>query len=87
MKKHLGLPIYYRINKFVHFQNFNDTAIYAIVNKAIDKHIVESANKIRKDDLYNRVSRKLISTGENARTISNVVQQEVENLLLEEIDP
>jgi len=85
MKRHLGLPIFYRIDKFVHFNDFSENTIYKIVKMEIDKHAEESNGKIDADDLYRRVSCKIQSKGENARTIKNIVLREVENLLFEEV--
>ena len=85
MKEHLGLPIYYRIDKFIHFDDFSEETIYRIAKNEIDKHVAESDGSINADDLYARVSNKLMAKGENARTIKNTVLCEVENLLFEEV--
>ena len=85
MKKHLGLPIFYRIDKFIHFEDFSTETIRAITKMEIEKHVTESQGKLDTTILYKRVATKIQTTGENARTIKNIVQQEVENLLYEEI--
>ena len=85
MKKHLGLPIFYRIDKFIHFNDFTVETVYKIANKEIARHVNESNGQIDADNLYSRVSCKLHAKGENARTIKYVVQQEVEDLLFEEV--
>lgn len=36
MKKHLGLSIYYCIDKLIHFEDFNCNIIYTIVQNEIE---------------------------------------------------
>lgn len=85
MKKHLGLPIFYRIDKFIHFEDFSVETIRAITKMEIAKHVEESQGKLDADSLYKRVSYKVQATSENARTIKTIVQQEVEALLYEQL--
>ena len=85
MKKHLGLPIFYRIDKFIHFKDFTVDTIHTITNMEVARHVSEGKGTIDTDDLYSRVSAKILASGENARTIKNTVQQEVEDLLFEEV--
>jgi len=85
MKKHLGLPIYYRIDKFIRFDDFSADTIHKVTEKEILHCANNSDGQINADVLYNRVSSKLNAQGENARTIKNAVQREVEDLLFEEI--
>lgn len=85
MKEHLGLPIFYRIDKFIQFEDFSTDTIRTIAKREIDTHSNEVLGDINKDILFRRVSQKTKSNGENARTVKNIVQQEVENLLYEEV--
>ena len=85
MKKHLGLPIYYRIDKFVQFEDFSIETIRTVTQKEIACHIEEIQGFFNANDLYNRVSKKVQTRGENARTLKNIVQQEVENMLYEDV--
>ena len=55
------------------------------VKNEISRHVAESSGEIDADILYDRASRKLMDKGENARTIRNVVQRELESLLFEKV--
>ncbi len=85
MKKHLGLPIFYRINKFIHFNNFSKEAIYDITMREIKMHVKECNGKFNVDDVYKRVSPIIYLSGENARTIKNKIQSVIEDMLFEEV--
>lgn len=85
MKDRLGLPIFYRIDKFIHFNDFNEKTIYDITMSEIEAHVKECGDKFTVDDVYKRVSLIIQATGENARTIKNKVQEVIENILFEEI--
>lgn len=81
MKEQLGLPIYYRIDKFIHFTDFDSNSIYQIVNKEIEDKYDEFKKFFTKDEIYNVVKSRILSQGENARTIKNKVQAVLEELL------
>lgn len=85
MKSNLGLPIYYRIDKFIHFSDFSSEEIYKIVMKELEARQDEFNDKFSVDDIYNVVSCRLNCTGENARTIKYKIQQVIEDLLFEEV--
>lgn len=81
MKENLGLPIYYRIDKFIHFKDFDSDTIYRIVNKEIEDKYEEFKKFFTKEEIYNIVKSRILSQGENARTIKNKVQAVLEELL------
>ena len=81
MKDKLGLPIYCRINKFVHFEDFSPKTVYEITMNEIRSKVSECPEKLSVDGLYKMVSPTIQSAGENARTIKNKVQAAVETLL------
>lgn len=85
MKDKLGLPIYYRIDKFVHFEDFSPKTVYEITMNEIRSKVSECPEKLSVDGLYKMVSPTIQSTGENARTIKNKVQAAVETLLFQEV--
>ena len=85
MKRNLGLPVYYRIDKFIHFSDFSPEVIYRIVMKELEARQEEYQHKFTVDDIYNAVSSQLNSAGENARTIKYKIQQVIEDLLFEEV--
>lgn len=85
MKKHLGLPIFYRIDKFVHYEDFSTKTIVSVTNNEVLKYVSESKEIIEFEDLWSRVKTKTNQKGENARTIKNIVLQEVEEMLYEEV--
>ena len=83
MKEQLGLPIFYRIDKFVHFEDFDSETIHKIVCKELDDKYEEYKEYFSKDEVYAIVSKRILTTGENARTIKNKVQAVLEELLFE----
>lgn len=83
MKERLGLPIFYRIDKFVHFEDFDSATIRKIVCKELDDRFEEYKDYFSKDELYAIVSKRILTTGENARTIKNKIQTVLEELLFE----
>ncbi|MCD7799364.1 MAG: AAA family ATPase [Akkermansiaceae bacterium] len=85
MKKQLGLPIFYRIDKMIHFDDFNCDTIYAIVRHEIDLRKSEYEGKLTTEMVYAAVSPLIFATGENARTIKYKVQQVIEELLFKEV--
>lgn len=85
MKKHLGLPIFYRIDKFVHYEDFSTKTIVSVTGNEVLKYVSESKGIIEFEDLWSRVKTKTKQKGENARTIKNIVLQEVEEMLYEEV--
>lgn len=85
MKEHLGLPIYYRIDKFIHFQDFSQETIYRIICKELDDKYEEYKNYYTKEEIYSIVSKRILSQGENARTIKNKIQAVLEELLFKKI--
>ena len=85
IKKNLGLPVYYRIDKFIHFEDFSTETIYRIVMNEIDSRKDELIGKLTTDEIYGVVSKRLSSTNENARTIKYKIQQVIEDLLFEEV--
>ena len=69
MKKQLGLPIFYRIDKLIHFDDFSCDTIYAIVKSEIEARKSEYEDKLTSEMVYAAVSPLVSATGENARTI------------------
>lgn len=85
MKKQLGLPIFYRIDKFIHFDDFNCETIYHIVQNEILARKEEYDSKLTPEMVYAAVSPLISTSGENARTIKYKVQQVIEELLFQEV--
>ena len=83
MKKHLGLPIFYRIDKFIKFEDFESSTIYAIVKKEISSRKKELGDLLDEELIYSKVSMLVNTQGENARTIKSKVQGIIEELLFE----
>lgn len=84
MKKHLGLPIFYRIDKFVHFEDFDSATIRRVTDMEIESYVNNSDGSLCCNKIYAKVSPKINAYGENARTIKNKVQQVIEEILFEE---
>lgn len=85
MKKQLGLPIFYRIDKLIHFDDFSCSTIYTIVQNEILARKDEYADKLTPEMVYAAVSPMISTSGENARTIKYKVQQVIEELLFKEV--
>ena len=85
MKKHLGLPIFFRIDKSIHFDDFGCDTIYTIVKSEIEARKSEYEDKLTPEMVYAAVSPLVSATGENARTIKHKVQQVIEELLFQEV--
>jgi ATP-dependent Clp protease ATP-binding subunit ClpA len=87
MRLALGLPIFYRIDKFIHFEPLSKDAIYKIAMNEINAHLKECENRISGDDIYAAVAPSIKTSGENARTIKQKVQEILENILFQEVYP
>ena len=85
MQKQLGLPIFYRIDKAIHFDDFSCETIYRIVQNEISERKGEYVDKLTSNMIYAAVSPLISTSGENARTIKYKVQQVVEELLFQEV--
>lgn len=85
IKKELGLPIYFRIDKFIKFNDFNLDNIYQITMNEINERKFEYDAYITPEDVYANVSHMINATGENARTIKYKVQMIIEDLLFSSI--
>ena len=73
MKKVLGAPIFYRIDKFIHFEDFTCKTIYAITKNEIEARKEEYQGKMTSDMVYAAVCPMIGTKGENARTIKHKV--------------
>lgn len=85
MQRELGLPIYYRIDKFIEFSDFTSKTIFQITNKEINDRKLEYESYFTPEQIYASVSPHINSTGENARTIKYKVQKVIEDLLFQTI--
>ena len=83
MKERLGLPIFYRIDKFIHFEDFDSETIFKIVQKELNDKYDEYMQYFSKEEIYALVSNRILNTGENARTIKNKIQAVIEEQLFE----
>ena len=81
IKNKLGLPIFYRIDKFIEFKDFSSDTIYQIVMKEIDDRKEEYSDYIDSKTLYKEVSKVINLDNENARTIKYKIQQVIEEIL------
>lgn len=81
MKTALGLPIFYRIDKFIHFDDFSKENIYRITKKEIHDRRTEYSEFFTEEELYWFVSPRINVNGENARTIKNKIQFAIEELM------
>lgn len=85
IKKEIGLPVYYRIDKFIKFNDFNSKTVFEIIKKEIKSRELEYRDVLTSDEIYEVVSHQVLSKGENARTIKYKVQRVIEDLLFQKI--
>lgn len=85
MKKQLGLPIFYRIDKLIHFDDFSCNTIYTIVQNEISARKAGYIDRLTPEMVYAAVSPMISTSGENARTIKYKVQQVIEELLFQDV--
>ena len=85
IKKNLGLPLFYRIDKFIHFEDFSTEVINKIAWKEIHSRMNELPSDITSEMIYKKVSPFINASSENARTIKYKVQQVIENIMYEDI--
>lgn len=86
MKQHLGMPIFYRIDKMIKFEDFSPQTIYEITMKEIVARVEEYGDKISPDRIYEIVSKEISTKNENARTIKFKIQQAIENQFFKEVE-
>lgn len=86
MKQHLGMPIFYRIDKMIKFEDFSPQTIYEITMKEIEARKEEYGDMISPERIYEIVSKEISTKNENARTIKFKVQQVIGNLLFKEVE-
>ncbi len=86
MKKSLGLPIFYRIDKMIHFKDFSIDVIHQIVLNEIESRKDEYKDFLTPERVYAAVSPHIKAKGENARTIKYKVQKIIEDLLFQEVE-
>lgn len=84
MKKDMGDPIFYRIDRFIKFKDFSSNTIYKLIIKELDDRIEDYKDICSQDYMYNIVSKKVKANGENARTIKNKIQETIEEILFRE---
>ena len=85
MQKQLDLPIFFRIDKFIHFDDFNSDTILKIVLNELKRREKEYNQSISREEMYKAVSQIIYTKGENARTIKGKVQAVIEEQLFNEI--
>lgn len=85
MEKKLGLPIYYRIDKFIKFKKFTKDTILEITMNEIKKLVQECNGILNEEEIFISVSSNIKITDENARTIKNKVLAVFEELLFEKL--
>ncbi len=86
IKESVGLPIFYRIDKFIHFKSFTEKDIYDIAMNEIKIQVKECNGLISIEDVYEKVCPEIKTTSENARTIKNKVLTTIEDMLFQSIE-
>jgi len=81
IKKELGLPIYYRIEKFIEMNSFSTGVIRELADREIQDMLDSSKINISKPHIVSASYSDIRSEKENARTIRSKVLRAVENEL------
>jgi len=81
MKKELGLPVFYRIEKFVKLNNFSTDTIMRLAERELGEQTAALSDHISIDNVRIPAFSTIGQTGENARTIKNKVLAAIENEL------
>ena len=81
----MGLPIYYRIDKFIKFEEFDTDVIVFLTKKEIAERKREFIEFCTEDEIYSAVSPKIFIKKENGRTIKFKVQETIEEILYRQI--
>ncbi|WBF52863.1 AAA family ATPase [Macrococcoides canis] len=77
----LGLPIYYRIDKYINYEALSTDAIIKITKKEIEKRKEEFIHFYSEEEFYNLVSQQIKVENENGRTIKKKIQETIEDLI------
>lgn len=85
MRKKLGDPIYYRIDKFIHFKEFSHATINELLKKEIESRKSEFEKYLSMDEVYNAAIKIIKVKGENGRTIKLKVQKVIEDCLYDQL--
>ena len=85
MRKKLGDPIYYRIDKFIHFKEFSHATINELLKKEIESRKSEFEKYLSMDEVYNAAIKIIKVKDENGRTIKLKVQKVIEDCLYDQL--
>lgn len=85
MLNELGAPIYYRIDKFISFKEFELNTIKQILEREVNQREKEYKDIFTKEQLLEVAKTQIKQTGENGRTIKQKVQKVIEEILFEEL--
>lgn len=85
IRENLGDPIFFRIDKFIKYEDFSSSAIREIAELELEKQLADVEAEINRELITKEVFRRVYSDGENGRTISSKVRSVIEDALYEEI--
>lgn len=83
IRKHLGDPIFNRIDKCIEFVDFSPSEQIALLEEEIDKQINEISESLDKNELFLVAARKISTKGANGRVIKFAVREAIEEALYE----
>ena len=85
IKKNLGDPIYFRIDKSVYFEDFSPNDLLKILEIETDKQLssVTSGTDMDRQKVIRLAARKIPVAESNGRTIQAAVRSTIESLLYE----
>lgn len=91
IRKSMGDPLYYRIDKFVEFTDFSSSQIQVITDREIETQIASLKEHLEPEEVKILAYRYIKAKGENGRTIRVKVRESIETLLFvhhtKDIDP
>ena len=86
IRRNLGDPIYFRIDKSIYFEDFSQNNLLKILEIEADKQLSQIVNHedINRQQVIRLAARKIIVTESNGRTVQAAVRSTIENLLYEQ---
>lgn len=86
IRRNLGDPIYFRIDKSIYFEDFSPNNLLKILEIEADKQLSQIVNHedINRQQVIRLAARKILVTESNGRTVQAAVRSTIENLLYEQ---
>lgn len=81
IRRNLGDPIYYRIDKCIEFTDFEPSDLLEILNLEVERQLSAIRLPIDQEEVRRRAARDIPLIGSNGRTVQAVVRATIEDML------